>query len=254
MRRASMVDMMEFGGSSPNTGLDSFQFDPSATTGFDSTMVDMPSDANDRSRTGSSAGVGLSINTQFPSHRAPFAPLAQPGSVYASPIPNSNGLDIDVNSPYLTSAFPSAVTMPTDMNLMSADMSSADLFGSAQFGSPMAGSPIHQSYNGSMMGPTLQDPGGGSILGKEHREPATSTATPVIRQTSTRTNSQENASQSNSLQGSASTQPTNVARPVAVPLTFSPKKLPINGGPQETVNGNALPWVAPPGFSSTTLY
>jgi hypothetical protein len=251
MRRASMVDMMDFGGASPDMA--SFTFDPR----FGSTMVDMPPHANDNSRGRGGPNVNnLLVNTRFPAQA--FGPMDQQTSAFDSAISGQDTRDLDLHSPYLTSAFPSGVTMGNDMNMMSTDIPSANIFGTDQFNSPMVTSPIHTTYGASMLGPTLQDPSGGNggqvpeadVRGSNAAVSAS--ATPDIgRLPSTGTNSNENASQGTSQHGNSSTQPTNVARSSLLGedgLTFSPKKMAANPlAGHEIIGGNALPWSAPPG-------
>jgi hypothetical protein len=243
MRRASMVDMMDFSGASPDMA--NFHFDTSA---FDANMVDMSSHTNDPSREKGSSNVNnLSVNTRFPSHSGAFGSLSQQASGFDSALSGQHPLEMDLSSPYLTSAFPSAVSMGNDMNMMSTDMPSTNIFNTAQFNSPMANSPLHTTYGASMLGTTLQDPGGGPPPGRNSRSlnPTSNTA-PDVRHTSTRTNSNDNTSQTTSGPGSATTQSTSIA--LSNGAAFSPKKITANlARPPEMINGNPLPWTAPPG-------
>ena len=242
MRRASMVDMMDFGGTSPDMA--NFNFDPS---GFNASMVDIPGPGN--TGHGVRNSNNLSVNTRFQVPQSGFGMNNQSAGGFDSALSGHNAFDTDMNSPYLTSAFPN-VSMGNDIGMMNSDMPTANMFSSDQFNSSMANSPIQNSFAPPMLSATPQDPGGGATLtGRNSRTPNTNASggTPNVRQSSTRTNSNETRPDSTSFQGSSSTQPTPNVGQTANNGRYSPSKMASNpAGPPQMINGNALPWTAPP--------
>ncbi|KIW00867.1 hypothetical protein, variant [Verruconis gallopava] len=246
MRRASMVDMMDFSAGSPDMA--HFNFDHS---GFDSAMVDMsPQDDDAASRQRSNGHANsLSVNARFATSQPDgFGSMSQHSHGFDSAMAGARPLDMDMTSPYLTSAFPTSMPMSNEMNMMSPEMPQANTFNPEQYNSPMVQSPIHPAYASSMLAPSLQDPGGGTAPGATRRASHSSNnAIPDPRQSTSRTSSNnDSSSQSTSQQGSVSTQPTNNLQQ-SVASAFSPKRMAQNPpGPPEMVNGNPLPWTAPP--------
>jgi hypothetical protein len=254
MRRASMVDMMDFGGSNPNMG--NFNFDASA---FDTSMIGMSSHQNHGQGNMNRGQNNLSINTNA-RFQVPQGGYGQQSAGFDSAMSGQNAFDTGMESPYLTSAFPQQ-SMGDEMSMMQSDMPvQRNMFNADQFNSPMASSPMHASYTPSMLGPNLQDPGGGGNAASvgQSRTPNTNASggtplpsTQLQRHASTRTNSNDNQSLSEpsgiSRQDSnASTQPTSLQRDVS---NFVPEKMAVNpkgGAIPEIINGNALPWSAPP--------
>lgn len=232
MRRASVAEM--FGDNSPQ--MDAFQFDQN----FDSTMMDAPSHSENRMRQRNGSNGSLQVNTQFQLHNAGYGQMNQSTGVFESPM-HGQAFGMDMNSPYLTSAFPSQ-SMGNDMGMMGNDMSTSNLFG-GPFESPMTGSPLHPGYDTSMLSQNLQDPGGGSELLKEHRGSILISATPESRISTSRTTSNETVSQAPSNQLNASMQPSNMGQSGQGTPSSNPQKSPP--GLPDTINGSVLPWVAP---------
>ena len=236
MRRASMVDMMDFGNGQGDMA--NFNFDAS---GFDTSMLDMNAHAN----TGATNRVNnLSVTTRFPGAGAFGGMNPQSAGAFDSAMSGGNGFETDLNSPYLTSAFPT-VSMGNDMSMMRPEMpTGANIFNTEQFNTSMANSPIQPSYTPSMLGSQMQDPGTDTGSGRTSRTPNTQpSGTPSnLRQSATRTNS-GNDSQGND---SASTQPPQLTQ-TTTSGSFSPKRRAVNPpGQPQMINGNVLPWTAPP--------
>jgi hypothetical protein len=258
MRRVSMI---EFGGTQSNGPLNSFQFDPSAVTNLDTTMSDLSAQFDNSSRRKRPAANHLSINTQFQPGTM-YGRMGPPASAYASPLAVSSSLDMDMNSPYITSGIP--LTM--DMNMFGNDMASMDMFASGQaYDSPMIGSPMHANYADSMMGPS-QDPGGGGgnieadLEQKRARSSENSSATPDLRESTSRTNSHENSQPPSSRTTSNSTIPIkrnqmlNMPPPLSTNNSYSPQPPPRQSvapppatAAQEMIGGQLLPWTTPAG-------
>jgi hypothetical protein len=245
MRRVSMMDMVEFGGGfSTNRGLEGFQFNP-ATPGFDQSMpgVEQNQSVNDPSHTRRSSAQGLSISTHFP-NRPTYNSMGQQESMYAPSMHVNTPLDMNLNSPYLASG----LSMSIDMGMMSSDLPTADKYG--QYGSPYGeSSPIHQAYTASVI-PTPQETTGKSVRTNSRPQSAENSATPASSHPSvpavSRTNSLDK-SQPNSRADSASTQAGSMGPPLPATRSYSPKPVPPNTGPQESINGTILPWVPPAG-------
>ena len=255
IRRTSML---EFGGGSPE--MEGFQFDPAGAAGLDTSMQDISSHRDSNGRTKRPPPQDLSINTQFQPQA--FNSLRSAGS-YASPLAVNSSLDVDVNSPYITS---SGLPLSMDMNILGNDMAAMDMFGAQNFDSPMIGSPLQHNYTPSMMAPG-QDPGGGggggggtmerSMEQAIARSSDNSSATPDYRRKSTsRTNSHED-------QGASSRTTTNSTGPskttsqmLGIPQTmsntsYSPQQSSVSG--PEMIGGRALPWSKPAGMPRTPL-
>jgi hypothetical protein len=250
MRRVSMMDMhqmMEFGDSSPTGPLTGYQFDPSTSADLDRMTVDGANGDHEAAESRRQSNADLSINTQFQSQGS-YGANGQPGSVYPSPMAISSALDVDMNSPYITSGMSSAMSMNMDMHMMGNDMQASDLFSPPQYqGSPMMESPMHQNSFNSLLG-SAHDPGGGGIGSKDaYAQIKDDNSTPEYLRNTSRTTSNENTTQSKSRQGSGSAQPSSLPTPQA--SYTSPKRPTPNSGPPETINGIVLPWAAPPGKS-----
>jgi len=243
LRRASM---MEFTGSSPSGPLDTFQFDPSAASAFDST--DLPTQMNGAPRARRSSHVGLSVNTQLPNQNF-YGPMGSTGSAYTSPMHMNGALDMDLNSPYATPGLP----LSMDLNMMGNELSTVDMFGGPDFDSPMVGSPMHTNFAGSVMGPA-QDPGGGML---DQPKKIENSVTPDFRNSTSRTSSHQGGVQSSTRRASASagaqpSQMPSMTPQLPPPITagsFSRQaSAPSTGGP-EMIAGNVLPWSTPDGKS-----
>jgi hypothetical protein len=246
MRRVSMMDMMEFGGGySSNRGLEGFQFNPT-TPGFDQTMsgVEGNQAVNEPPQIRRSSAAGLSISTHFP-NRPTYNSIGQQESMYASSMQTNTPLDMNLNSPYITSG----LSMPMDMGMMSSDLPTTDKYGNPQYGSPYGeASPVHQAYSSSVA-PTPQDAGGGSVRTESLPQSAENSVTTASSHPSvaiSRANSYDK-SQANSRADSASAQAGSMAPPPPATRSYSPKPLPANTGPLESINGNILPWAPPAG-------
>jgi hypothetical protein len=245
MRRTSMVDMMDFGGGSPDMA--NFNFD---TSGFDAQMLDMSGHGSGQGNRGGGNNP-LSVNTRFTGHGADgFGGMGQQsgGAGFDSALSGQNAFETDLQSPYLTSAFPPSASLGDGMNAMSTDMPSNNMFSAEHFNSSMANSPIQNAYSTSMLGPTMQDPGGGgSASARSSRTPntnASGTPSHLVRQSNPRTNSHETDTHS------AARTPN---RPDSLSQTnsaeFGSSKMVSrddSNGPQ-MVNGRALSWSAPKG-------
>lgn len=251
MRRVSMMDMMEFGGVggaySSNRALDGFQFNPS-TPGFDQTMsgVDENQSVNEPSEMRRNSSHGLSISTHFPPQPT-YTSLGQQDSMYTPSMQVNTPLDIGINSPYMTSGMP----MSADMGMMSSELPSADKYGNPQYGSQYGeSSPVHQGYISSVA-PTPQTAENNSLRTDSLPRSAENGATPSSSHPSvpniSRTNSQDNKSQTNSRTDSTSTQAGSMGPPLPATRSYSPKPVPPNSGPQESINGAVLPWAPPSG-------
>jgi hypothetical protein len=250
IRRVSMMDMhqmMEFGNSSPNGPLTGYQFDPSTSADLDRMNVDGAAADHEVAQSRRQSNADLSINTQFQS-QTPYGTNDPSGTVYPSPMAISSALDTDMNSPYISSGMPSAISMNMDMHMMGNDMQGSDLFTTPQYhGSPLMESPMHQNSYNSILGST-HDPGGGGMGSKDaYPQIKDDNSTPEYLRNTSRTTSAENTTQSESRQGSGSAQPSGLSTP-QVPYT-SPKRPAPHTGPPETINGVVLPWAAPPGKS-----
>lgn len=262
MRRASLVDMMDFGGNNPTMG--TYTFDPSA---FDTSMLDMSTHQNQGQGHMNRGQNNLSIDTNA-RFQVPQSGYGQQSAGFGSAMSGQNDFGAGMESPYLTSAFPQQ-SMGNEMGMMQADMPvQGTMFNTEQFNSPMANSPMHASYTPSMLGPNLQDPGGGGNAPSvsQSRTPQTnaSDGTPLSatnqpsqrqRHASTRTNSNEqqpvSVSEPRGLpreDSNASTQTGSIVQQRDV-SNFNPEKMIVNpkgGASPELINGNALPWSAPP--------
>lgn len=250
MRR---MTMMEFSGGP----LDNFQFDPSAaSTGFDATMTaDIPNQMNGMSRARRASQVDLSINTQLP-NQGVYGAMPQTGSAFASPMNINRSLDVDLNSPYITSAVP----LNMDFSVMANEISGVDMFGAPNFDSPMVGSPVNTNFAGSMMGPT-QDPGGGIVERSKSSLPSSTEngTTPDFRTPASRTGSHEGSVQPSTRGTSASAGPQSSQMPsiapqmaprIAPPMSaasFIPQTPSPSAGAPETIGGTVLPWSTPAG-------
>jgi hypothetical protein len=252
MRRVSMMDMsnmsnmMEFGGSGQTGSLDSFQFDPATASDLDNMSVQGQVGNGSSSQNRRPSNADLSINTQFPTHspHAQYGSMEGPGSVYPSPLPVSSALDMDMQSPYITSGLSTGLPMSMDMNL------SPGMFDPNQYhGSPMMTSPVHQSFPGSGMG-TAQDSGGGGMSPDEPFPQANDgVVAPNYSHSISRTTSGGDTNQSTSRKGSISAQGASMPPPSnAVQPFTSPKRPAPHAGPPQMINGNPLPWAAPPGM------
>lgn len=251
LRRASM---MEFTGSSPPGPLDTFQFDPSGASAFDTTMTtDLPGQVNGAARARRASHVGLSVNTQLPNQNF-YGPMGPPGSAYASPMHMNGSLDMDLSSPYVTSGLP----LPMDLNMMGNELSTVDMFGGPDFESPMVVSPMHTNFAGSMMGPT-QDPGGG-VLDQPKTSLPNSTensVTPDFRSPSSRRSSHQGGMRLSTRRTSASagvqpSQMPSMTPQLPPPITagsFSRQSSASSAGGPEMIAGNVLPWSTPDGIS-----
>jgi hypothetical protein len=243
---------MEFTGSSPPGPLDSFQFDPLTTSTFDTSMTaDLPAQINGAPRARRASHVGLSVNTQLPNQNF-YGPMGPPGSAYASPMHVNGSLDMDLNSPYVTSSLP----LSMDLNMMGNDLSTVDMFGGPDFDSQMVGSPMHTTYAGSMMAPT-QDPGGG-VLDQSKTPLPNSTennVTPDFRSPTSRRSSHQGSVQSSTRRASASavvqpSQMPGMSPQLPPPITagsFSHQASASSTGGPEMIAGNVLPWSTPDG-------
>lgn len=254
MRRVSMMnmnEMMEFAGSSPTGPLNTFQFDPSPAGSLGHLAAEETVGSSGRMQSGRTSNSDLSINTQFPA-QATYDPSGASGGVYPSPMQTGNALEMDMQSPYITSAIPSGIPMSLDMS-----MQNTDLFGPSPFhNSPMMESPIHQSFPSAVLAPG-QDPGGGSMdmTGQLRRGSADSAAAGILTNNTSRHNSLENSVRSNSLtMNDASAQSASMPPPSTMPSFASPKRVPQNTGPPETINGAVLPWASPPGETHFKQY
>ncbi|TID13956.1 white collar [Venturia nashicola] len=258
MRRVSMMDMMEFGGVgatySSSRGLDGFQFNP-ATPGFDQTMsgVDESQSVNEPSQTQTTPSHGLSISTHFPS-QSTYNSMSQQDTMYAPSMQVNTPLDMSLNSPYMTSGLP----MSADIGMMGSDLPTSDKYGNPQYGSPYAeSSPAHQGYISSMV-PTPQTTENASLRTESLPQSTENSATPASSHPSvrniSRANSQDNKSQTNSKADSTSAQTGNMGPPQPTIRPYSPKPVAANSGPQESINGNTLPWAPPAnGWPSTMV-
>ncbi|KAH9880148.1 hypothetical protein J1614_002174 [Plenodomus biglobosus] len=142
------LSMMNFG--DPNGGeMDEFQFDMSSTsmdnmmrsnTTFPQTSADMQ---NDRLPTSD-----LAVNTQFQGQNSPFSTMAGPGSAYASPMHQKDGLNLDMAS------YPNSISMSLDMDdslsMMPTEM---NMYPNTQFSTPMMDSPVSQEFVGPLNAP-----------------------------------------------------------------------------------------------------
>lgn len=249
---------MEFSGASPTGPFGNFQFDPSATTGFDTAMGnDISTQMNSMPRARRASEIDLSINTQLP-NQGVYGVMAQPESAFASPMNMNGSLDMDLSSPYITSAVP----LNMDFNMMGNELSGVDMFGAQNFESPMVGSPMQTNFAGSMMGPT-QDPGGGMVdPSNSSLPPSTETsATPDFRTPGSRTGSQEGSVQPPARGTRTSTSPQSsqipnvkphMAPPIAPPMSaasFDSQAPASSAGAREMIGGNVLPWSTPAGQS-----
>jgi hypothetical protein len=245
MRRVSMMDMMEFGGGYSSTrSLEGFQFNP-ATPAYDQTMAGVEENqaANEPSQISRSSAAGLSISTHFP-NRPTYNSMGQRESMYGPSMQVNTALDMNLNSPYITSA----MSMSMDMGMMSSGAPSTDKYGNPQYGSFSESSPVHQAYPQSGV-PILQDTAGGSIRTDSLSQSTETSATPVSSRsnvTISRTNSVDK-SQPNSRADNASIQVGSMAPPPPITRQYSPKPLPANTGPPENINGTILPWAPPAG-------
>ena len=255
LRRASM---MEFTGSSPSGPLDSFQFDPSPASAFDTTMsTDLSTQINGAPRARRASHIGLSVNTQLPNQNF-YGPIGPTGSAYASPMHMNGSLDMDLNSPYATSSLP----LSMDLNMMSNELSTVDMFAGPDFDSPMVGSPMNTTFVGSVMGPT-QDPGGG-VLDQPKTSLPNSTensVTPDFRNSTSRRSSHQGGVPSSTRRASApaGAQPSqmpSMTPQLPPPITASSftrqASAPSTVGP-EMIAGNVLPWSTPDGKSHLYL-
>jgi hypothetical protein len=246
MRRVSMMDMqqmIEFGDSSPTGPLTGYQFDPSTSADMDRMRVDGPPGGSQASQSRRQSNADLSINTQF-QHQAQYGANGPSASMYPSPMANSSALDVDMNSPYITSGMPSALSLNMDMHMMGNDMQASDMFAPGQYhGSPMMESPVHQNFN-AMLG---ADHDGGMEPNDSYQQLKDESSTPNFLRTTSRTSSGDIATQAKPRQGSGSIQPS-IAPPSKATFT-SPTRPKPNSGPLETINGMVLPWAPPPGKS-----
>lgn len=142
------LSMMNFG--DPNGGeMDEFQFDMSSTsmdnmmrsnTTFTQASADMQ---NDRLPTSD-----LAVNTQFQGQNSPFSTMAGPGSAYASPMHQKDGLNLDMAS------YPNSISMSLDMDdslsMMPTEM---NMYPNTQFNTPMMDSPVSQEFVGPLNAP-----------------------------------------------------------------------------------------------------
>jgi hypothetical protein len=253
MRRVSMMDMMEFGGGpSSNRGLHGFQFDPSST-GFDSTMSGMSgpdaiSGANGRTHQRRPSNPGLSVSTHFPGNRSAYGAMGQPDSMYASPLQVSTSMDMGLNSPFITSGLPSAMSLSMDMAMMNSDLPTTDMYGNPQYGSPYEeSSPVHQQFAPSILASTPQDSGAGTMRTDSLQQSTENSAAPDTGLTSSREDSRDK-SQPILRTDSASVQSGSMGPPnPRVRQSYSPKPVPPNTGPLEKINGSILPWAPPAG-------
>jgi hypothetical protein len=247
MRRVSMMDMIEFGGGySTNRGLEGFQFNPT-TPGFDQPMsgVEANQAVNEPAQIRRSSAQGLSISTHFP-NRATYNSVGQQESMYTPSMQvNTTPLDMNINSPYITSG----MSMSMDMGMMSSDLPTTDNYGNPQYGSPYGDtSPVHQAYSSSVA-PTSQDTGGTSMRTDSLPQSAENSATPASSHPSvaiSRANSLDK-SQPISRSDGASTQTGTMPPPPPATRSYSPKPVPANTGPHESINGAILPWAPPAG-------
>lgn len=244
------MTMMDFSVPQQSGVFDGFQFDPSAISAFDTSMsTDMSNQMNNAPRARRASQADLSINTQMP-NQGMYGQMGQARSAYASPMNINESLDMDLNSPYVTSGLP----MNMDFNMMSNDMSGVDMFGAQNFDSPM-----NADFTGPMMGPT-QDPGGGGMVDSSKGSLPASTensVTPDFRASTSRTGSHEGSVQPSArgTSTSAGTQPsqipsipTQMASQIAPALSTSsfPQAPPSTSGPQ-MIGGTILPWSTPAG-------
>ncbi|KAK0650787.1 White collar 1 protein [Lasiodiplodia hormozganensis] len=253
MRR---VSMMEFSGATPGQ-LDQFQFDPAtAAPNMDSMVGDAFARRNHpyQRRRPSSGDIG--IDTRLHNSQS-YGNMVPPGS-YASPLAATSGLDMGMNSPYVSSGLPMNMDM-TDPSLgmmNPGDTTPLNMFSQAQFASPMMGSPIGQDFTDSMQ--SMPDPGGSAPPGSMDINVGSETPgmTPDIR----RRNSQDqsttpSANSSRPPNGNMpQTQPfggqssgTNVSTPYGGPERSQP--LAHSGGTM----GRPLPWTTPPGGFPSTM-
>lgn len=252
MRRVSMMDMgdigsmMEFGTSGQTTPLDSFQFNPATASELDGMAVQGQAGNGSANQSRRQSNAELSINTQFsphPSH-AQYGPMDPSASVYASPLPASGALDMDMQSPYIQSAMSAGLPMSMDMNM------SPSMFDPNQYqGSPMMTSPVHQNFPGSAM-VSAHDPGGGGMSPTEPFPQAGDNGiTPNFPHSVSRTTSGGDTNQPTSRKGSLSAQGTGMLPPSnAVQPFASPKHPAPHVGTPQMVNGTTMPWVVPPGM------
>lgn len=245
------MDMMEFGGVgsaySSSRGLDGFQFNP-ATPGFDQPMsgVDESQSVNEPSQTQASSSHGLSISTGFPPQPT-YNSMDQQETMYTPSIQVNTPLDMSLNSPYMASG----MTMSADMGMMSSDLPTTDKYGNHQYGSPYGeSSPVHQDYISSMA-QTPQTTENASLRTDSLPQSTENSATPASSHPSvrniSRANSQDNKSQTNSRADSTTAQTGSMGPPQPTITPYSPKPVPANTGPQESINGNSLPWAPPAG-------
>ncbi|KAF2433841.1 hypothetical protein EJ08DRAFT_583371 [Tothia fuscella] len=243
MRRVSMMDMdnmLEFGGSAQTGQLHNFQFNPQTTSEMEHPTMEGSSTDNHPSQHRRPSNMDLSINTQFPSQNQ-YAQMDPSGSVYASPMPVSSALDMDMQSPYIRSAgLPSGIPMSMDMNI------NPDLYGPSQYQhSPMMTSPVHQDFSNSNLGHIQDQGGGGMSPSKPFHQASSNGATPKFLPSVSRTTSAENTNQSGGRKGSLSAQTSMPPPKNTTPSYASPPRPPQPTGPPQMINGNALPWAAP---------
>lgn len=244
MQRVSMMDIMQFGGAySTNRGLEGFQFNPT-TPAFDQTMsgVEGNQTESEPSQIRRSPAQGLSISTQFTT-RSTYDSMGQHEPMYAPSMQVNTPLDMNLNSPFITSG----LSMSADMGMMSSDLPVTDKYGNPQYGSPYDdSSPVHQGYISSVA-PKLQRIDGTSLRTDSLPQSIERSATPASSRPSvniSRANSHDK-SLVNSRADSTSTHTGSMGPPAS--RSYSPKPVPVNTGTQESINGTVLPWAPPSG-------
>ena len=255
MRRMTMMDFTAPLQAAP---INSFTFDPSIGSGYDTTMTNgLPIEMNGIPRDRRASQADLSINTQL-SNQAVYGSMVQPGSAFASPMNVNTSLDMDPTSPYITSG----IQLPIDLSMMGNDLSAVDMFATQAFGSPLMASPLQANFTGSMMGPA-QDPGGGIVDRSRDalQQPSDNGATPDFRLPGSGTTSHEGSVHpstggTSASEGQQTGQMSRIQSQVVPPplnsVSYTQTVLPNTGVP-ENMGGAVIPWSTPAGQYSGFL-
>lgn len=254
MRR---VSMLEFSGAAPGQ-LDQFQFDPStAAPNMDSMMSVgdvFARRASAYQRRRPSAG-DLSLDTRLHNPQANYSNMVPPDS-YASPLVPSTGLDVGINSPYVSSglAMNMDMTDPSLGMMNPGDGTPVQMFSQAQFASPMMGSPITQDFADTMQ--HMPDPGRNGGPGNMDMNVGSDSqsVTPDLRRPDSQEHSAPQSVHSGRPQNVSMAQSQSLVEPSpnsnGGSTPYGPER-PQSITPTVTPLGQQLPWTTPPGNIST---
>ncbi|OJD38008.1 white collar [Diplodia corticola] len=250
MRR---VSMMEFSGATPGQ-LDQYQFDPAtAAPNMDSMVGDAFARRDHGYQRRRPSSGDISMDTRLHGSQSGYGNIVQPGS-YASPLVPTTGLDMGMNSPYVSSGLSMSMNM-TDpsLGMMGAgDGTPINMFSQAQFASPMMGSPIGQDFGDSMQ--PMPDPGGNGEPGDMDLNVTSENHTPSLRRNSQDNSATPSAHSSRPPNGNMP-QPQSVPAPSPGPNVSTPygheRQQPMaqSGGSV----GRPLPWSTPAGGFPSTM-